>query len=73
MKPDLKIIAQSAGQLQPSDRVKLVEGLLNSLDRIDPTLDAEWTVECADCLAAFERGELSARPARKVLEKHLKG
>jgi putative addiction module component (TIGR02574 family) len=53
-------------QLPPSERAALVEGIIESLDKPDPTLDALWLKEAEDRLAAYRAGELGAVDAEQV-------
>lgn len=48
----------------------LVERILDSLDVPNPTLDALWTKEADDRLAAYRRGEINAIPLPEVLAKY---
>lgn len=57
---------QEALALPSSDRAALVESLLSSLDRPDPTIDELWVKEAGDRLAAFNEGRMSAIPAEDV-------
>jgi putative addiction module component (TIGR02574 family) len=52
--------------LSPNERAALVETLLLSLDRPDPSLDALWLKEAEDRLAAYRFGELGAVDAEQV-------
>jgi len=59
-----KRMLESALALPPVERVELVEEMLSSLDfpaRAD--VDALWAREAEDRIAAYEKGELIARPA----------
>lgn len=47
-------------QLSSLDRAALVEGLIASLDKPDPALDALWLKEAEDRIAAYQAGELAA-------------
>lgn len=62
-------VVREALALTPADRVRLVDRLLESLDRTDPHLDAAWQREAEDRLAAYDRGELQADDAEDVLAK----
>ncbi len=61
-----KIVLDQALRLSPNDRAALVESLISSLDRPDPTLDDEWLKEAEDRLAAYHSGELAAVDAEQV-------
>jgi hypothetical protein len=49
-----------------NDRAALVENLTLSLDKPDPSLDAQWLKEAEDRLAAYRSGELVAVDANEV-------
>ncbi|HEY5047503.1 MAG TPA: addiction module protein [Rhizomicrobium sp.] len=59
-----------ATRLSPSERLKLVEQLLDSLDAPDPEMDRAWTTEAEDRLAAYRRGEISAIPLADAIAKY---
>ena len=51
-------------QLLPaSERIALVESVLESLDACDPTLDELWAAEASSRLQGWKRGEFSSAPA----------
>ena len=52
--------------LPPNERASLVEGIIASLDRPDPSLDALWLKEAEERLAAYDAGELEATDADQV-------
>ena len=66
MSQSAKIILHQALELPSNDRAALVEGLIASLDKPDPTLDAMWLKEAEDRLAAYRAGELGAVDAERV-------
>jgi putative addiction module component (TIGR02574 family) len=53
-------VLHEAMQLSSLDRAALVEGLIASLDKPDPALDALWLKEAEDRIAAYRAGELAA-------------
>lgn len=60
-------IEQQAAQLPPSDRAKLAEFLLESLqDSALAEIEQEWEQEIASRVAAFERGETGVFAAEAV-------
>ena len=59
-------LLRQALQLPANDRAALVEGLIASLDKPDPALDALWLKEAESRLAAYRSGELSAVDADEV-------
>jgi putative addiction module component (TIGR02574 family) len=66
------LIAEEAERLPATDRIKLVEHLLTTLDKPDPEIDQAWVEESERRLDAYLRGETTARDAKDVLAKHLK-
>ena len=56
----IKELTEQASLLPPMERAELVEGILQSLDATDPSLDRLWSDEAKDRLAAYRRGELEA-------------
>ena len=59
-------ILHQSFELPSSDRAALVEGLIASLDKPDPALDAMWLKEAEDRLAAYRAGELGAIDAERA-------
>lgn len=66
MTASAKNLLQEALQLPSNDRAALVEGLIHSLDKPDPALDALWLKEAEDRLAAYHSGELAVVDAEEV-------
>jgi putative addiction module component (TIGR02574 family) len=66
MSQSAKAILHQALELPSNDRAALVEGLIASLDKPDPALDALWLKEAEDRLAAYRTGELDAIDAERV-------
>lgn len=62
-----KTVLDQALQLPANDRAALVETLIHSLDKPDPSLDSEWLEEVEDRLAAYQNGEIKAVDAEDVL------
>lgn len=71
MNQRIRTIFEEAQRLAPAEREELAELLLATISP-DPEVEAAWSREVADRIAAHERGEMSARPAADVLEKYLK-
>ncbi|MGH9434687.1 MAG: addiction module protein [Terriglobia bacterium] len=63
--PAEKLLNQ-AMRLSVLDRAALIEGLITSLDKPDPALDALWLREAESRLAAYHAGELEAIDAEEV-------
>jgi putative addiction module component (TIGR02574 family) len=66
MAASAKVILDQALKLPANDRAALVENLILSLDKPDPSLDAQWMKEAEDRLAAYKSGELGAVDAEQV-------
>ncbi len=66
-----KRLSDAAKNLPPSDRLELVEHILESLDASDATVDKAWAKEAEDRLAAYRRGELEALGLADVLAKYI--
>jgi putative addiction module component (TIGR02574 family) len=60
-------LLREALQLSPNDCAALVEGLITSLDKPDPELDALWLKEAESRMAAYRAGELGTVDAEEVL------
>ena len=65
-----KHLSDAAWHLAPSDRLELVEQLLDSLDTPDSAVERLWATEAEDRLAAYRRGEIEAMPLARVLAKY---
>ena len=62
-----KQILTEALKLPPVERAELVENLLTSFEfQSRKRMDALWAEEAEDRIDAFERGEMTAIPARDV-------
>jgi putative addiction module component (TIGR02574 family) len=72
MNTRLQTIAEEAERLSVSDRVRLVEHLLATLDKADPEIDRAWAEECARRRDRYLRGETTALDAEDVLARYLK-
>ncbi|GAB3470702.1 addiction module protein [Polaromonas eurypsychrophila] len=70
MSQTAEALSAQALQLPPNERLALVEHLLDSLDVPDTLLEALWTAEANDRLAAYRRGEIRAIPLSDVLGKY---
>jgi hypothetical protein len=70
MNDETRTLSRKAQALRPQDRVELVEEILDSLDAPDPAVERLWIKEAADRLAAFRRGELSARALSDIAAKY---
>jgi putative addiction module component (TIGR02574 family) len=62
-----KKISKDALSLSPEDRAAVAEEIRSSLESAeDPAIEAAWAREADSRIAAYERGELKARPADEV-------
>ena len=68
-----KSILAEALKLPVNDRAALVENLILSLDKPDPSLDAAWLKEAEDRLAAYRSGDLAAIDAEQVFDELASG
>lgn len=60
-------LAERAKSLEPQDRLRLVELLLDDLhDESDPQVDAAWEQEIRLRVEAFQRGEVQTFSADEV-------
>lgn len=59
-------ILRQAMQLSANDRAALIESLIVTLDKPDPSLDALWLEEAESRLLAYRSGELGAVDAEQV-------
>lgn len=66
MAASTKSLLLQALKLPPNDRAALVENLILSLDKPDPSIDAQWLKEAEDRLAAYHAGDLAAVDAAQV-------
>jgi putative addiction module component (TIGR02574 family) len=51
-------LLEQARKLDPTERLELVDGLLQSLDRPDPVINAVWLEEAERRLAAYRAGKV---------------
>lgn len=68
--PTTKEILNEAIALQPSEKAKLVDQLISSLDMPDKELDERWAEEAESRLAAYRNGELKTVSIETVLSKY---
>lgn len=59
-------LLHQAMSLTAEERTALVEGLVESLDKPDPTLDQQWLREAEDRIAAYRAGHLQAVDANQA-------
>jgi putative addiction module component (TIGR02574 family) len=66
MSVSLKELEEQIRHLPAEDRARLIEILLESLHSPDSDIEAEWTREIEERVAAFDRGEVPAYAAEDV-------
>lgn len=59
-------IVEQALKLKAEERIRVVETLLESLDRPDPEIDRPWADEADRRLAAYRRGDTQGIPAEDL-------
>lgn len=60
----MESIEQLAGKavaLQPVDRIRLVEAILLSLDKVDPEIQGRWVQESEARYVAYQEGKLDSK------------
>jgi len=65
-----KDILKEAIQLEPTEKTKLVEQLITSLDKPDKDIDKLWAEEAESRLDAYKQGKLKAVSLEEVLSKY---
>jgi putative addiction module component (TIGR02574 family) len=53
-----KQILENALNLKPQDKIGIIEGLLNSLDEPDKTINEIWAIEAEKRVRAYREGKL---------------
>jgi putative addiction module component (TIGR02574 family) len=53
-------LAKKAMGLNPTERIRLVEAILGSLDKPDPEIEKKWIAESEARYQAYKKGELDA-------------
>jgi putative addiction module component (TIGR02574 family) len=60
-------LVEQALRLDPTERLELVDEVLHSLDRPDPTIDRVWLEEAERRLAAYRAGKVRGIPAEDIV------
>lgn len=63
-------LAKKAIELNPVERIRLVEAILHSLDRPDYGIEQSWIAESEARYAAYKRGELDAIDWEEVKKRY---
>jgi len=66
MSASTETLLRQALELPANDRAALIEVLIVSLDKPDPTVDSLWLKEAESRMAAYRSGELDAVDADQV-------
>ena len=70
MTAQAQYVLEKAVGLPPIERAELVEGILASFDFPSRAeIDSAWAQEAEDRIDAYNRGDIEAIPAAKVVEK----
>ena len=56
----IKTIEKDILRIAPAERMKIVETILNSLNKPNPEIERAWIAESEKRYAAFKRGEIRA-------------
>ena len=63
-----KAILEQALKMKPADKLIIIEGLLNSLDEPDKTIEEIWAEETEKRLQAYKEGRLKTLTYEEVFE-----
>ncbi len=59
-------LTKKAIELRPTERIKLVEAILYSFDKIDPDVLGGWIAESETRCEAYKNGEIEARDWEEI-------
>ena len=68
--PSVNQLTKEAMELNPVERIRLVEAILYSLDKPDPDIEQSWTAESEARYEAYKRGELEATDWEEVRKRY---
>ncbi len=63
-------LAKKALGLRPTERIRLVEAILYSLDKPNQEIEKSWIAESEARYKAYKRGELEATDWEKIKKRH---
>jgi putative addiction module component (TIGR02574 family) len=63
-------IFKEASTLSPSEKARLIDRLISTLDKSDKELDELWAREAEDRIDAYDKGKIKAISLEKVLQKY---
>jgi len=70
MKPPAKQIESEIHDLPDMEKLRLIEVLLNDLDKPDPEIDRIWAEEARKRWAAYKDGHMTSVSYEEVMDKH---
>ena len=65
-------LAKKAIELQPLERIKLVEAILFSLDKPDLEIEKSWVAESEARYEAYKRGEIKVKDWEEIKKEIVK-
>lgn len=63
-------LAKKAVELEPVERIRVVEAILHSLDRPNHDIEQSWVAESEARYEAFKRGELDAGDWEEIKKRY---
>ena len=63
-------LAKKAIELEPVERIRLVEAILHSLDKPDRSIEQSWIAESEAPYEAYKRGEVDAVDWEEVKKRY---
>lgn len=63
-------LAKKAIELEPVERIRLVEAILHSLDKPDHDIEQSWIAESEARYEAYKRGEIDAVDWEEIKKRH---
>jgi putative addiction module component (TIGR02574 family) len=70
MTTTVETLSTEARKLPLADRIALAEEILSTIDSMDPELNQHWLAEIKERVAAYRRGEITARDAEDVFAEY---
>jgi putative addiction module component (TIGR02574 family) len=67
---DTKSILKEPLHLRPTERLQLVEYLVNSLDKPDTEVEKAWSGEAEKRYKAFKQGKVKTYDLREIAERY---
>ena len=65
-------IAEKAKELSEMDKLRLIDELLEQINKPDPEIDAVWAEEAQKRWCAYREGKIEAIPYVEVMRKYKK-